>query len=184
MSSLPDTLVRFRTDLEQAIDRDLAARTRRARRGRRVFVIAVATLLVALGAASAFGAAHHFLGESKHVYHGVLPAQGKMGDVTIHLMFGSTRRWEIRPVAFVPGGGGPPSGQYVDVTGGGRVVQVGGHQQSWRARLEGFVARAGSAKQRVVVIIRGRPNGFFVIRPLQDGAVHADSGSQSSTWMG
>ena len=35
----------------------------------------------------------------------------------------------------------PPTGQYVQVTGRGQVVRIGGHKQGWSARLEGFVTR-------------------------------------------
>ena len=59
-----------------------------------------------------------------------------------------------------------PTGQYVQVTGRGRVVRIGGHKQGWSARLEGFVTRPGEAKQRVVITMKGRPKGVFVLTPL------------------
>jgi hypothetical protein len=40
---------------------------------------------------------------------------------------------------------------------------------AWRARLEGFVTRPGEATQRVVITVKGRPLGVFVLTPLQPG---------------
>ena len=54
MTSLPEALVQFRTDLERAGDRDLAARRGRRRR-RRWGLVAVALLLGGLLVAPAFG---------------------------------------------------------------------------------------------------------------------------------
>ena len=41
------------------------------------------------------------------------------------------------------------------------------------ARLEGFVTRPGEAKQRVVITMKGRPQGVFVLTPLQPGIPEA-----------
>ena len=61
----------------------------------------------------------------------------------------------------------PPTGQYVQVTGRGKVVRIGGHKQGWSARLEGFVTRPGEAKQRVVITMKGRPEGVLLLTPLK-----------------
>jgi TolB protein len=55
MSSLPDTLVQFRSDLEEAIGRELEAGQRGRRRRRRLVAIAAAALVVGVVTASAFG---------------------------------------------------------------------------------------------------------------------------------
>ena len=70
-----------------------------------------------------------------------------------------------------------PTGQYVQVTGRGRVVRIGDHAQAWHARLEGFVTRPGEAKQRVVITMKGRPKGVFVLTPLEPGVLKRDSGT-------
>jgi Tol biopolymer transport system component len=63
MSSLPETRVRFRTELEDAIGREQAARLRRGRRRRRVIALSAAALAVVVGTASAFGTVRElFLG--------------------------------------------------------------------------------------------------------------------------
>ena len=74
-----------------------------------------------------------------------------------------------------------PTGQYVRVTGRGRVVRIGGHKQGWSARLEGFVTRPGEAKQRVVITMKGRPQGVYVLTPLQPGFLKRDSGTHERT---
>ena len=53
--------------------------------------------------------------------------------------------------------------------------------QAWSARLEGFVARPGEAKQRVVITMKGRPEGVFVLTPLQPGVLKRDSGTLTYT---
>jgi hypothetical protein len=72
-----------------------------------------------------------------------------------------------------------PTGQYVHVSGEGRVAQIGGKAQGWSARLEGFMSRPGEAKQPVVITMKGRPEGVFVLTPLQPGFLKRDSGTQS-----
>ena len=75
-----------------------------------------------------------------------------------------------------------PTGQYVQVTGRGRVVRIGGHQQGWSARLVGLVTRPGEAKQRVVITMMGRPKGVFVLTPLEPGVLERDSGTLTYTY--
>ena len=75
----------------------------------------------------------------------------------------------------------PATGQYVQVSGRGRIVQLGGQAQAWHARLEGFVTRPGEAKQRVVLTMKGRPEGPFVLTPLQPGVLKRDSGTYTRT---
>ena len=71
----------------------------------------------------------------------------------------------------------PYRGQYVQVTGRGRVVRIGDHAQAWHARLEGFVTRPGEQRQRVVITMKGRPQGVFVLTPLEPGVLKRDSGT-------
>lgn len=59
MTSLPDTLVRFGTDLEHAIGREQAVR-RRKRHRRRVAALAAAAVVVIVGTASAFTTVREF----------------------------------------------------------------------------------------------------------------------------
>ena len=60
----------------------------------------------------------------------------------------------------------------------------GGHQAAWYARLFGWVSRPGGAKQRVLITLKGRPNGVFVLRPLEPGVLKRDSGTQHSFGTG
>ena len=72
-------------------------------------------------------------------------------------------------------------GVEVQVSGSGRMVGLGGHGQAWHARLVGFVSRPGEAKQRVVITMKGRPKGVFVLTPLQPGVLKRDSGTLTYT---
>jgi len=72
------------------------------------------------------------------------------------------------------------TGQYAQITGGGERFQAGGHQAAWYARLFGSVSRPGAAKQRVVITLKGRPNGVFVLTPMEPGVLKRDSGTQRS----
>jgi hypothetical protein len=60
MTSLPETLVQFRTDLEEAIRRDQATRGRQRERRRRIAVLAVAAVVAIFGTASAFATVNGF----------------------------------------------------------------------------------------------------------------------------
>ena len=55
MSPLPETLVHYRTDLEEAIGREQAARLRQGRRRQRLVALAAAILVVGLLVTPAFG---------------------------------------------------------------------------------------------------------------------------------
>jgi hypothetical protein len=96
---------------------------------------------------------------------------GRKGDLDLNLLFRSVgpRTWKV-----VNG-----TGQYARITGGGRVPQVGGRGRAHSARLVGFLTRPGAAKQRVAITIKGRPNGVFVLTPLQTGVLRRDSGAAS-----
>ena len=74
-----------------------------------------------------------------------------------------------------------PTGQYVQVSGRGRILRLGGHAEAWHAGLVGFMTRPGEAKQRVVITMKGRPKGLFVLSPLQPGFLKRDSGKQTYT---
>ena len=55
MSPLPETLVRYRTDLEEAIGREQAARLRQGRRRQRLVALVAGILVVGLLVTPAFG---------------------------------------------------------------------------------------------------------------------------------
>jgi len=119
-----------------------------------------------------------------HVQTGFYPVEGKRGSVTVRILIRDyagrtryTRAWRVLPSATAPAS--PSSGQYVDVSGEGRIARIGGKAQAWSARLEGFMSRPGEAKQRVVITMNGRPEGVFVLTPLQPGFLKRDSGTQS-----
>jgi hypothetical protein len=116
-------------------------------------------------------------------------SEGKRGSFTIRILFmrdaagHRTRGWQIVPD---PGRAAltvsvPATGQYVQVTGRGRIVGIGGHAQAWHARLEGFMSRPGEPKQRVLITMKGRDMGAFVLTPLQPGFLKRDSGTQKHT---
>jgi hypothetical protein len=43
------------------------------------------------------------------------------------------------------------------------------------------MSRPGEAKQRVVITMKGRPQGVFVLTPLQPGFLKRDSGTHEHT---
>ena len=61
MSSLPETLVHFRTDLEEAISREQAARLRQGRRRQRLVALAAGILVIGLLATPALGLGERLL---------------------------------------------------------------------------------------------------------------------------
>ena len=90
--------------------------------------------------------------------------------------------WRILPEpGFFEGSSVSATGQYALVSGRGRIVGLGGHAQAWHARLEGFVTRPGEAKQRVVITMKGRPKGVFVLTPLKSGVLKRDAGTLTYT---
>ena len=191
MSSLPETLVEFRSSLEGAIVREQAAQVR-GRRRRKLAAVGAMALVLVVGTASAF--ATGLLGDGKpHVQSGFVPSEGRRGSFTVRILFMEksdaggehVRTWRAWSMIPQPGLPSPAdvaaTGQYVQVTGRGRIVRIGGKAQAWSARLEGFVTRPGEAKQRVVITMRGRPKGVFVLTPQQPGFLKRDSGTQTHT---
>ena len=153
----------------------------RERRGRRLVGIVAASLVLVVGSASALGTVRDLFGDGKpHVQTGFFPGEGKRGSFTVRILFTrdaggkQVRRWSIVPDAPAMVSS---TGQYAQVAGRGRIVRIGGHAQAWNARLEGFVTRPGEAKQRVVITMKGRPQGVFVLTPLQPGVLKRDSGT-------
>ena len=73
MSPLPETLVHYRTDLEEAICREQAARLRQGRRRQRVVALAAGILVVGLLVTPALGIGSRLLDliESPHGLPGV-----------------------------------------------------------------------------------------------------------------
>jgi hypothetical protein len=118
----------------------------------------------------------------QHIGHGWYPSKGKRGsfilDVRVRdsgtLPIKQTRSWvfgSLYPQAPTT------TGQYTQVTGGGRRIVSGGHQAGSYTRLFGRVSRPGGAKQRVLMKFKGRPNGVFVLTPLEPGVLKRDSGT-------
>jgi hypothetical protein len=142
-------------------------------------VFAAAVIVVVVGAASAYGTVRVFFGDANpHVGRTFFDSEGKKGSFGIRILLSrpkapasseEVRRWRIVPEA--------TTGQYVQVSGRGRVVRIGGHAVEWHARLEGSVSRPGEARQRVVITMKGRPDGVFVLTPLQPGVLKRDSGT-------
>jgi hypothetical protein len=123
----------------------------------------------------------------EHVYHGEFDLDGKRGDLHVSLRFGnvSGRTWQVgMPGVVVTPAVFSGSGDYSRVTGRGHGFQVGGHADAWYARVAGVVTHPGKGKQRVVISLKGRPNGTFVITPKQPGFLKRDAGTQKSGWLG
>ena len=143
--------------------------------------LAVAVLVVVVGAASAFGTVRGPFGDEQHFFkRSFFDTEGKRGIFGVRIL--SNRSWRIAPEPTMDGASNvDPTGQYVQVTGRGRVVRIGDHAQAWHARLEGFVTRPGDARQRVVITMKGRPEGVFVLTPAQPGVLKRDSGRLTYT---
>lgn len=115
------------------------------------------------------------------------PSKGKRGSFTVELRVTTsgtlpikrTRSWWLNTINKPA-----PTGQYVGITGGGGRLVSGGHKAGAYARFFGRVSRPGGAKQRVLITIKGRPNGMFVLRPLEPGVLKRDSGTQHSFGTG
>jgi hypothetical protein len=156
----------------------------RERRGRLLVGVVAALLVLVVGTAAAFGTVRDLFGDKPHVQTGWYPVEGKKGSFTVRILFrrdaegDRSRGWRVMP-STNPASPSPPTGQYVHVSGQGRIAQIGGNAQRWSTRLEGFMSRPGEAKQRVVITMKGRPQGVFVLTPLQPGFLKRDSGTQS-----
>jgi hypothetical protein len=70
------------------------------------------------------------------------------------------------------------------MSGEGRHVEVGGHETTWYARLVGYVRTKRGPRQHVVIKLKGRPEGTFVITPTEQGPLERDSGTQTSWTLG
>lgn len=156
--------------LEEAAGQKSAARPLQGRGRRRLVAFAAAVVVVVVGTASAFGTARGIFGTGQHVEISMFELTGRKGDLDLNLLFRSVgpRTWKV-----VSG-----TGQYARISGGGRVSRVGGRGRAHSARLVGFLTHLG-AKQRVAIMIKGRPNGVFVLTPLQSGVLRRDSGTAS-----
>jgi hypothetical protein len=87
------------------------------------------------------------------------------------------------PMAFGPQGA-DATGQYTQIGGGGARSRGSGHQAAWHTRLVGVVSRPGAAKQRVLITLKGRPNGVFVLTPLEPRGAQARLGDAALLWDG
>jgi hypothetical protein len=119
----------------------------------------------------------------QHVYHGEFDLKGKRGTLHISLRFeyGGFRSWQVGQPRGVAADG---TGAYDGLTGRGQRFQAGGHKDAWYARIAGFVQRPGETKQWVVIDLKGRPDGTFVLTPKKTGALKRDTGAQTSGWLG
>ena len=158
----------------------------------RVQFLAAVGLVVTVGLAASSGAASapatgsrqtDFAHGKLHVGTTFFASEGKRGSFRVWILtsqpnaptsYEPVRTWRIVPE---PAPDVTPTGQYVQVNGRGRVVRIGGHKQAWSARLEGFVTRPGEAKQRVVITMKARPKGAFVLTLLEPGVLKRDSGT-------
>ena len=173
-----DSRLRASALLGQAMDAEKKRAFGKPRRSlrRRVFVLAVALLVVVVGAASAFGTARTVLGGG-HKTFGTFLCDGDSGSVLIGASFEGR---EGRTFVIMTG-----TGRYGGVGGHGwRISIAGGNGSTWQARLVGKAQSPGGAWQKIAVTIRGKPHGRFVLEPLQRGYLTADSGRQSSSWAG
>jgi len=167
---------RLASAFEEPMGRERADRAHHGSRRRRLIVLAAAVLVVVVATASAFGTVRDLFRNEQHVQRSFYPSDGKRGSFTIRILFtDQARSWRIVPDTPAP------TGQYVQVSGRGRILRLGGHAEAWHAGLVGFVSRPGEAKQRVVITMKGRPKGPFVITPLQPGFLKRDSGTQTYT---
>jgi hypothetical protein len=164
---------RLASALDEATGGEHGTHVRASGRRRRLVVLAAAVLVVVVGAASAFGTVRGLFGDEQHFKRSFFDGEGKRGSFGVRIL--SNRSWRIVPETATDIVA--PTGRYVQVTGRGRVVRIGDHAQAWHARLEGFVTRPGEAKQRVVITMKGRPKGVFVLTPLQPGVLKRDSGT-------
>jgi hypothetical protein len=129
------------------------------------------------------------LATGQHIGHGWFPSIGKRGSFTIDVRVRDAGTLPIKRIRSWRFGSLYPqapmtTGQYVQVTGGGRRIVAGGHQASSYTRLFGRVSRPGGAKQRVIISFKGRPKGVFVLRPLEPGVLKRDSGTYHSFGTG
>jgi hypothetical protein len=79
----------------------------------------------------------------------------------------------------MPIGGSPfaRGDRHLQMRGGGHFVEAGGRGTSWYARLVGYVTPKGGPRQHVVVKLKGRGTGTFVITPTKPGTLKRDSGT-------
>ena len=161
----------------------------RERRGRRLAGVVAALLVLVVGTASAFGTVRALFASEPHVQRSFYPSEGKRGSFTIRFVSmrdaagDKTGEWRIlpEPQSYAESVSVPATGQYVQVSGRGQIVRARGHAQAWSARLVGFMSHPGEAKQRVVITMKGRPKGVFVLTPLQPGFLKRDSGTHEHT---
>jgi hypothetical protein len=146
----------------------------------RARLVALVALAAAVVLTTGAAASSYRLAPNEHIEHGWFPSKGKRGTFTLELRFGSsgTRSWRLRPKSW--GSEVASTGQYAQITGDGGRFPAGGHQAAWYARLFGTVSRPGAAKQRVLITLKGKPTGAFVLTPLEPGVLERDSGTQRS----
>jgi hypothetical protein len=151
-------------------------------KARVVALVALAAAVVLTTVAAASPAYTAGASQFEHIEHGWFPSKGKRGSFTVELRFGSsgTRSWRLRPKTTFDPQLNSVTGQYAQITGGGGRFPAGGHRAAWYARLFGRVSRPGAAKQRVLITLEGKPNGVFVLTPLEPGVLKRDSGTQRS----
>ena len=107
----------------------------RERRGRRLVAVVAALLVLVVGTASAFGTVRDLFGNGRTGFN-VHPSEGKRGSFTLRFVSMSdgagdrSRSWRIVPE---PGAGPardlPATGQYAQVSGRGRYVELRGMER-------------------------------------------------------
>ena len=152
-----------------------------------LIVLAAAVLVVVVVTASAFGTVRDLFGTGSRTLHvASIPVKAREGALP-----SASSTWTTAQATERRSGGSclsrlwappAPTGQYVHVSGRGRILRMGGHAEAWHAGLVGFVSRPGEAKQRVVITMKGRPQGVFVLTPLQPGFLKRDSGTRELHW--
>ena len=180
---------RLASALDEATGGQPGTRVRPSGRRRLLVLAAAAVLVVVVGAASAFGTVRDLWGNGNPTpgERNNFAFEGKRGSFSVRILAARQggRTWRLMP-EFSPAPDASsevaPTGQYVQVTGRGRVVRIGGHKQGWSARLEGLVTRPGEAKQPVVITMKRRPKGVFVVTPLKPGVLKPDSGTLTYTY--
>jgi len=120
---------------------------------------------------------------TKRALLGHFRLDGRRGGLTVIISFYRGEQdwsWEIpsREQGF------PRSGQYERTVGRGGHVEAGGHADDWYARLVGYIKAKGGQRQHVVIRIKGRPTGTFVLTPTKPGALKRDTGTHYSGFRG
>jgi hypothetical protein len=120
-----------------------------------------------------------------HIYRGEFNLESSTDRGKFHLSLrfhSSSRSWVIGRAATASSFVG--SGAYAGMRGRGPGFATGGRATTWYARVEGLMTIPGKGQQRVVIKLKGRPAGSFVLTPKEPGFLSRDEGEFFSTWTG